>query len=90
MERLAERINDSIAIARAYALEGGEQILQGRMDEAHGVSASLGATALAALALLLLGSQYKASYRAGLRWFKQNRGKQGWGKVPGGEPDEEI
>ncbi|MCL1918754.1 MAG: prenyltransferase [Peptococcaceae bacterium] len=86
----AGQISESIKLARAYALEGGEQILRGRLDEIHGVSASPGATALATLALLLLGSKYKKNSQAGLHWFRNTRQNQGWGKVPGGDPDEEI
>ncbi|MDR2737285.1 MAG: prenyltransferase [Gracilibacteraceae bacterium] len=90
MASAAEQIDESLRTARVYALEGLEKILRGRLDETYGVSASPGATALAAMALLFLGSPYKESHQAGLQWLKQNRRNQGWGKVPGGEPDEEI
>ncbi|ADY57593.1 Prenyltransferase/squalene oxidase [Syntrophobotulus glycolicus DSM 8271] len=90
MERLSEKINESVKLARDYVLEGGEQILNGRLDEAHKISISTGATALATLAQFLLGNQYQDSHQAGLKWLQQNRRGKGWSKVPNGDPDLEI
>lgn len=94
VESLTGKINESLRIARNYAFEGGEQILGGRLDEAHSISASPGATALATLTQLLLGNEYKDSHLAGLKWLQKNRrGKgrgKGWSKVPDGETDTEM
>ncbi|RNC29660.1 MAG: hypothetical protein AWM53_00277 [Candidatus Dichloromethanomonas elyunquensis] len=90
MESVNGEIKDSLVKARSYVLEGGEQILRGGLDEAHRLSISPGATALAALTQLLLGNQFKKSHQAGLAWLRQNRCPQGWSKVPNGESDPEI
>jgi len=90
VESIIREVQESVKIARLFVLEGGEQILRGRLDEAHGISISPGATALAALAQLVLGHEYKDSRQAGLKWLKQNRQDKGWGKVPNGDADKEI
>lgn len=90
VESIKREINESVKMARGFVLDGAEQILNGRLDEAHGISISPGATALAALAQLIAGNEYRDSHRAGLRWLRQNRSGKGWGKVPNGAADSEI
>ncbi len=90
MKSIKEEVNDSLNKARRYILEGGEQILQGKLDEAHQISVSPGATALATLTQLLLGNQFKKSHQSGLAWLRKNRRPYGWSKVPNGENDREI
>lgn len=90
MESITREVQESVKMARSFVLEGGEQILRGRLDEVHGISISPGATALAALAQLVLGNKYKDSHQAGLKWLKKNRQSRGWGKVPDAEADKEI
>lgn len=75
--------------SRNFVSEGLTQILSGNLDEAHGVSSSPGATALAALALLAVGRGYELSHQKGIQWLKQHY-IGGWGKYPGAKPDEEI
>lgn len=83
-------VEEAISKAREYALAGGEQILRGRLDDAHSISPSPGATALATLALTVLGAQFDRKVQAGARWLRENRNGKGWGRVPGGEYDPEI
>ncbi|XWX62245.1 prenyltransferase/squalene oxidase repeat-containing protein [Desulfitobacterium sp. AusDCA] len=90
MERLIGEINESLINARNYVLDGGEQILDGSLDETHNISPCPGATALASLALILLGDEYKTSHQAGIQWLQKNRQISGWSKVPNGETDKEI
>lgn len=90
MNSIIGEINESVKKARNYVLEGGEQILNGRLDEAHSISLSPGATALATLVQLLLGNEFKESHQAGLKWLQQNRQGKGWSKVPNGETDKEM
>ncbi|GAB6156247.1 terpene cyclase/mutase family protein [Desulfosporosinus burensis] len=73
-----------------FVSEGVEQILSESIDEAHGVSPSLGATALADLALLAAGRRYELPQQKGAQWLKQHQHQGGWGKYPGDKPDEEI
>lgn len=90
MKRLIGKINESLASARHYVLDGGEQILKGSLDETHSISPSPGATALATFALILLGNEYKTCHQAGIQWLKNNRQNSGWSKVPNGDTDKEI
>ena len=82
-------VQRSLDLARSFVSEGVEQILQGNIDEAHGVSSSPGATALAALALLAVGRGYELPQKKGIQWLEQHH-KDGWGKYPGDKMDEEI
>ncbi|MEL1133663.1 prenyltransferase/squalene oxidase repeat-containing protein [Desulfitobacterium sp. THU1] len=82
-------LNESIDKATHYVSDGVEQILADKLDQDHGVSPSPGATALASLALLALGREFKGAQQRGIQWLWQNN-RGGWGKVPGGQPDEEI
>ncbi len=75
--------------AARYAVEGVGQILAGKLDEAHSVSPSPGATALAVLALQALGREFEKACLAGVEWLRLNR-RAGWGKFPGDQADEEI
>jgi len=84
-----KEILDGLNNASHYVSEGVEQILSGKLDEAHGVSPSPGATALAALALLALGKGFEDAQRQGIYWLRQNY-QGGWGKFPGDKPDAEI
>lgn len=86
---LRKEMEDSLERARFYVTEGVEQILTGRTDEAHSISASPGATALAALALLILGRGFESSQRRGVQWLKRQY-QGGWGKYPGAQADEEM
>jgi prenyltransferase beta subunit len=63
--------------------------MSGNLDEAHGVSPSPGATALAALALLALGREFEKTLLPGVEWLRVN-GQGGWGIFPGSKPDDEI
>jgi len=83
-------ITESLQKARKFTLEGGEQILENRLDDAHSISPSPGATALATLALMVLGAEFAREHKSGLQWLAENRHREGWGKVPGGKPDPEI
>ncbi|HHY26326.1 MAG TPA: prenyltransferase [Desulfitobacterium dehalogenans] len=84
-----KNLGESLDKAKIYVSEGVEQILAGNLDQDHGVSPSPGATALASLALLALGREFRSAQQRGIQWlWRNNRG--GWGKVPGGQPDEEI
>lgn len=86
---LKKDVQEGIEKARYFVLEGVEQILAGNPDEVHSVSASTGATALAALALLAVGRGFEAAQQRGIQWLRhQQRG--GWGKFPGDQPDEEL
>ncbi|AET68953.1 hypothetical protein Desor_3464 [Desulfosporosinus orientis DSM 765] len=86
---LKKEINECLDQARSYVSEGIEQILSGKLDESHSVSSSPGATALASLALLAVGTGFENAQKRGITWLKQqNHG--GWGKFPGDKPDEEI
>ncbi len=85
-----DEVKEAIRKAREYALEGGEQILKGRLDASHSISPSPGATALAILALLTLGEQFARQVQLGAQWLEQNRQNNGWGRFPGGEQDPEI
>lgn len=86
---LKNEINECLDQARFYVAEGIGQILSGKLDESHSVSASPGATALASLALLAVGKGCEHAQQRGITWLKQeNHG--GWGKFPGDKPDEEI
>lgn len=87
---LQTEARESLLKAKHFVLDGGEQILAGRVDEEHGVSASPGATALASLSLLALGRSYESAYRRGAHWLWQHRQPDGWGKYEGDKPDEEI
>ena len=84
-----KNLSDSLDKAQTYVSEGVEQILADKLDQDHGVSPSPGATALASLALLALGREFKGAQQRGIQWLWQNN-RGGWGKVPGGQPDEEI
>ncbi|GAB6173259.1 terpene cyclase/mutase family protein [Paradesulfitobacterium aromaticivorans] len=86
---LNNEIQDGLNKASHFVVEGVEQILSGNLDETHGVSASPGATALAALALLAVGRGFENAQQRGIQWLRQNR-QGGWGKFPGDKPDEEI
>lgn len=88
MEKNIE-IQECLEQASHFVVEGVEQILSGRLDEMHGVSASPGATALAALALLAVGRGFENTQQRGVLWLRQNS-QGGWGKFPGDKPDEEI
>lgn len=90
MDHLIGDVNKSLRNARNYVLNGGEQILNGSLDEIHSISPSPGATALASFALLLLGDEYKTDHQAGIQWLLKNRSRSGWSKVPNGETDQEI
>ena len=82
-------VQEGLEKARHFVVEGVEQILSGNLDEMHSVSASPGATALAALALLAVGRGFETAQQRGIQWLRiQQRG--GWGKFPGDKPDEEI
>jgi|GEM_PF-4955764 len=65
-------VNESLWRARGYVLEGGEQILSGQLDVSHSISPSTGATALATLALLVLGSGFEKYHQLGVKWLWQN------------------
>ena len=82
-------VQKGLALARHFVSEGIEQILLGNIDEAHGVSSSPGATALAALALLAVGRGYELPQQKGIQWLEKHQ-KDGWGKYPGDKADEEI
>ena len=86
---LKSEVQEGLNKARYFVVEGVEQILSGNLDEAHGVSPSPGATALAALALLAVGRGFENAQKLGIQWLRQNR-QDGWGKFPGDKPDEEI
>lgn len=88
MEQTIE-IQESLEQASHFVVGGVERILSGKLDEMHGVSASPGATALAALALLAVGRGCENTRQRGIVWLKQNR-QGGWGKFPGDKPDEEV
>lgn len=90
MDHLIGDVNESLKNARNYVLNGGEQILNGSLDEIHSISPSPGATALASFALLLLGDEYKPGHQAGIQWLLKNRYSSGWSRVPMGETDQEI
>ncbi len=81
---------ESLQKSRIFVLDGGEQILKGRLDDDHSISPSPGATALATLALLALGNGFEKNLQLGIQWLTENRQNQGWSKFPGGEPDPEI
>ena len=83
-------VQASLAKAKAFVEVGIKQILQGQIDEQHGVSPSPGATALATLALLALGRGFEAAERKGGLWLLRQRGPAGWDKFPGGPVDPEI
>ena len=83
-------VQESFKKADEFVTEGLKQILTGNLDKDHGVSPSPGATALASLALLALGKEFKTSQQRGIQWLWQNYQGGGWGKVPDGPPDEEI
>jgi len=83
-------VAEAVRRARAFVLEGCEQILAGQVDERHAVSPSPGPTALATLALLALGRGFEIPQQRGVRWLWLNRQTRGWGKVPGSPPDAEI
>jgi len=86
---LRKEVQECLDQARFYVSEGVGQILSGKVDEAHSVSPSPGATALAALALLAVGKGYENAQHQGIQWLKQ-QDHGGWGKFPGDKPDEEI
>lgn len=86
---LGKNLSETLDKASNYVDEGVEQILANKLDQDHGVSPSPGATALASLALLALGREFKNAQQRGIQWLWQNY-RGGWGKVPGGQPDEEI
>ncbi len=86
---IKSQIEESLINSSGYVSEGIEQILGGKIDEVHGVSSSPGATAMASLALLALGGEFQGSQMRGIQWLRKDY-KGGWGKVPGGSPDEEI
>lgn len=86
---LNREVQDGLEKARKYVVEGVEQILSGESDEVYSVSASPGATALAALALLAVGRGFEGSQQRGIQWLRQQE-CGGWGKFPGDRPDEEI
>ncbi|CAA7602467.1 Terpenoid cyclases/protein prenyltransferase alpha-alpha toroid [Acididesulfobacillus acetoxydans] len=83
-------VEKAVAQARQFVFTGMRQILSGKLDEAHGVSASPGATALAVLALLTVGRDFGGAEKRGITWLRQQRQGQGWGKYPGDSPDPEI
>lgn len=83
-------VQKGLELAREFVTEGVEQILTGRIDEAHSVSACPGATALASLALLAVGRGYEQSHQNGIHWLLQQSHQGGWGKYPGDQPDLEI
>ncbi|AGA70747.1 squalene cyclase [Desulfitobacterium dichloroeliminans LMG P-21439] len=84
-----KNLRESLDKATRYVSEGVEQILADKLDQHHGVSLSPGATALASLALLALGREFKGAQQRGIQWLWQNN-RGGWGKVPDSQPDEEI
>ncbi|TGE32279.1 prenyltransferase/squalene oxidase repeat-containing protein [Desulfosporosinus sp. Sb-LF] len=86
---LKGEVHEGFEKARFFVFEGVEQILSGSLDEAHGISSSPGATALAALALLAVGRGFEDAQQRGIQWLRQQY-KGGWGKFPGDTPDEEI
>lgn len=86
---LKGEVSEGLAKARGYVDGGVEKILTECLDEMHGVSPSPGASALAALALLAVGSGFESAQKQGVQWLWQNR-RGGWGKFPGDQPDEEI
>ncbi|MHB8127038.1 MAG: prenyltransferase/squalene oxidase repeat-containing protein [Desulfitobacteriaceae bacterium] len=86
---LNKEIQEGLEKARQYVFEGVEQILSENLDEWHGVSPSPGATALATLALLVIGREFKTAQQRGIQWLRQNS-QEGWGKFPGDKPDKEI
>lgn len=88
--RLEGDVQVGLAKAKGFVEEGIKQILEGQVDEEHGVSPSPGATALATLALLVLGRGFEAAERKGSRWLWRQRQPSGWGKVPGSQADAEI
>lgn len=85
-----EEIHASLQKAREFVFEGGNQIMTNCLDEYHGVSVSPGATALATLALLALGSNFEVPRESGSRWLWKHREAKGWGKYPGDNPDAEV
>jgi len=85
-----DKANVAIRKAREYVLEGGEQILSGRVDTAHSISPSPGAAALATLALIGLGGQFEEQIQLGAQWLRQQRQLKGWGRFPGGDIDTEV
>lgn len=87
--KLNEETREGLKKASRYVVEGVEQILAGKLDEAHSVSPSPGATALAALALQVLGRGFEKACLNGVEWLRLNR-RAGWGKFPGDQADEEI
>ncbi len=86
---LKKEVHAGLEKARYYVVEGVEQILSGNCDEMHSVSASPGATALAALALLAVGRGFENAQQRGIQWLKQQQ-RGGWGKFPGDKPDGEL
>lgn len=84
-------VQEGLARARRFVITGGEQILDGTLDEKHGVSPSPGATALASLALLTLGKGFEKAQKKSAVWLLKNQNAdQGWGKFPGDKTDPEI
>lgn len=88
---LNKEVQEGLEKARLFVTEGVEQILSGDLDEQHSISASPGATALAALALLVLGGGFENAQLRGIQWLGRQQLKQGgWGKFPGDKPDAEL
>jgi len=86
-------VQEGLEKARVFVTEGVEQILSenGNLDEQHSISASPGATALAALALITLGGAFETAQQRGVQWLgRQQQRRGGWGKFPGDSPDEEL
>ena len=84
-------VQEGLEKARYFVAEGVEQILSGKLDEQHSISASPGATALAALALLVLGGGFESAQHRGIQWLGRQQLRSGrWGKFPGDKPDEEL
>lgn len=87
---LNKEVKECLYKARHFVLDGGSQIITGKVDEEFGISPSCGATALATLALLALGRGFEAAQYRGTLWLRQHRQAQGWGKFPGDAADEEV
>lgn len=86
---LTKEIQEGLNNASQYVISGIDQIVSGDLDEYHSVSPSPGATSLAALALLALGRGFENTQQKALNWLRNNY-REGWGKTPGDQPDEEI
>src|SRR5665648_583276 len=88
---LNKEVQEGLEKARFCVTEIGQEMLSGNLDEQHSISASPGATALAALALLSVGGGFEKSQQRGIHWLgRQQQPRGGWGKFPGDKPDAEL